>query len=113
MEGDRWSFLAVQAYVQKILTFSAVERCEERWELREQILLEEIDRQRDIELRKLLYNGWMLSAQDQSAYDSATNQYNHFYSLLLPYDGQVAQDKGNLFARMIEMHKLIFGDKGT
>ena len=94
-----------------VLKFSAEERAEERWELREEIILEELDRQRDIELRKLLYSGWMAVAQDQAAYDSATTQYNHFYNLLLPYDGNIGADKISTMQQMVEMHKRLFGDK--
>lgn len=91
MDKDRWSFLAVRAYTKGLLSFSTAEQDDCRWQLREEILLAEVERDTLAKLHEMLHMAEASAAQyvDQSVFDhhykAAKTQYHEFSKLMYPF----------------------------
>lgn len=94
MERDRWNYLAIQAYKRGLLSFQRSTKEDERWRLKEEILLGEVERDLSVELHKILHEAESSAAQYVSQkvfkhhYDRAEEQYNILRDLLRPYLGK-------------------------
>jgi len=103
LESDRWSFLAVRAYYKGLLTFRESERKDDRWKLREELIMSEVERDVLLGLHSMLHAEDVGAAQYVAGNDvfryyheRAKKQYASFADLAQPYDKQEYQfnDKG-------------------
>ena len=91
MDGDRWTYLAVRAYSKGLVTFAEEERQEERWRLREEILLSEVEREVLAKLHEVVHLAESSAAQyvSQSTFDhhytAAKKQYHALSRLVYPF----------------------------
>ena len=91
MDKDRWSYLAVRAYARGLLTLSQQEQIDDRWQLREEILLAEVERESLAKLHEMVHLAETSAAQyvDQNVFDhhykAARKQYHAFSKLMYPF----------------------------
>ncbi|GAG25128.1 unnamed protein product, partial [marine sediment metagenome] len=110
----RWFHLAVRAFTKRYLAFSEVERQDERWRIREELLLAEVEREALGDMHRMLHRQETAAAQYEAGsdvfryyYDRARQQYDAFVKLFLPYMKVVStKDLESLAA----LWKQVFGD---
>ena len=114
MDSDRWSYLAVRAYAKGLLKFTSEERREERWRLREEILLGEVERDVTCELRRLLHNAEVSAAQYSAGgnvfsahYKNAVVQYESYVKAVMPYKN--VQGSCDTTA-LVDLWSAVYGD---
>ena len=118
MAADRWSYLTLKAYTQGALTCSQDEHEDSRWRVREQLILEELDRSILVTLYDKLHRASCAAAQ----YDAGTFEYHKEYAdqhynnmcrYLRPYVPVEVEDKQNteeLMAGYKSVWEQTFGD---
>jgi len=119
LESDRWSYLAVRAYSKGLLTFKAIDRRDDRWKLREELILSELERDILLGIHRMLHAEDVAAAQYIAGNDvfryyheRAKKQYASVASLEQPYDKRDYQfsDEKSTIDRMIDVWKQEFGD---
>lgn len=91
MERDRWSYLAIQAHKQGLLDFHRSHRLDERWRLKEELILGEVERDISAKLHEIIHLAEACAAQYVSAsvfehhYKRAAAEYDVIRGLLRPY----------------------------
>lgn len=89
MESDRWTFLTLRAYSSGRLDYS--NRLDDRWRLKEAIVLAEVERELHHEMHRLSYEGEIAAAQyvEQEIFDyhyeKSLEKFDTLEALLLPY----------------------------
>jgi len=117
LDRDRWCYLAIRAYSRGLVTFTEEEKQDDRWKLREALMLGEVERDALISLHSMLHQQESAAAQYSGGNDifkhyrdRAREQYVHFAKLALPYERhdnnlpQAGMDK------LAEAWKELYGD---
>jgi len=113
LERDRWSFLAVRAYTRGLLKFTADERSDDRWRLKESIILSEVERDAVVQLNTMVHTAESAAAQYVSSdvfrhhHDKAVKVYGKVRHLLQPY---AHKSTGANAASLRDMWIKAFGD---
>jgi hypothetical protein len=119
---DRWSFLAVRAYATGFLTFKRADRQEERWKLKEEILLGELERDYLVDLNGMLHAEDVAAAQHVAGdevfsyyHNQAKERYNQTRGLIRPYSSAKKEEeslaKQGWVQRAIAKHKELFPEE--
>lgn len=91
MDKDRWTYLAIRAYTRGLVTFKSDEREDDRWKLREELLLSEVERDVLAKLHEVVHLAEVSAAQYVSQevfehhYRAANKQYHSFSVLTYPF----------------------------
>lgn len=115
MNADRWAYLAVRAYTRGLLSFSSKDRVDPRWSLKEELLLDEVERDIREKLHTLVHLAEVSAAQyvDQKVFDhhhkAANQQYNELIKLVYPYSKAHDIDK-TVQEFLVDVWKKEFGD---
>ena len=115
MESDRWSYLAVQAYRSGLLGFQRSDRTDERWRLKEEIVLCEVERSIDASLHTLRHTAESTAAQHATAEifnhyrDRAEKEYLSIRNLLKPYVGKVGLEPSEVMGDLKSKWEEAFG----
>ena len=115
MESDRWSYLAVQAYKSGLLGFQRSDRTDERWRLKEEILLCEVERSIDATLHTLRHTAESTAAQHATAEifnhyrDRAENEYLSIRNLMKPYAAKGATETPGDMSAVRQKWEDVFG----
>jgi len=116
LDKDRWTYLAVQAYTKGLVSFDSAERSDDRWQLREEILLSEVERSLLAKLHEMVHLAESSAAQyiSQSAFDhhygAAKKQYQAFSKLMYPFGTDNAALGQNTIEALTKLWVQEFGD---
>ena len=114
METDRWNYLAIRAYSSGLLTFRRSDRQDIRWQLKEAILLGEVERGINAKLHEIRHLAESNAAQyvDQPIFDyhfgRAQAEYECIAALLYPFVAK-GLDKGKVKS-LIEAWESTYGN---
>jgi hypothetical protein len=116
LDRDRWSYLAVRAYSKGLVTFEEDERRDVRWQLREEILLSEVERDVLAKLHEMVHLAEASAAQyvDQGVFDhhykAANKQYRAFSKLTYPFGADVKDIEQGLVDDLVAAWMQEYGD---
>jgi len=88
---DRWSYLALQAQTKGLLQFDSKSRQDDRWKLKEALVLEVVERDNLAKLHELLHLSEVTAVgsaggpNSKHHMDAADKQYKRIVELLCPY----------------------------
>ena len=110
MGRDRWCTLAVRAFTEGRLSFSEVERADDRWKLREELVFAQIERELLLRLYDTLHSRMaaelVVTQKKSDARTLLSDYYAKILQLLVPYKGLPEEVKKKLADLWIER----FGD---
>jgi hypothetical protein len=98
LDRDRWGRLAVKAYSDGVIDFASSHRSDDRWKLREALVLSEVERKELVELERMLHDEDVHAAQYiagnsvfQYYWEQAQQRFNTTKRLRTPYLKQAQQ----------------------
>jgi len=100
LDRDRWAFLATRAYTKGLLSFNKEERGDDRWRLREAIILSEVERDTVVRLDTMVHAAESAAAQyvDSNVFkhhhDKAVSVYHKVRAMLQPYKYAMEMERG-------------------
>lgn len=116
MDRDRWAYLAIRAYAKGLLNFSHLEQEDDRWRLREEILLAEVEREALAKLHEMIHLAEVSAAQYtehntfEPHYKAAQKQYHAYSKLMYPFGTDDRSIDKKLVDDLTSMWVNAFGD---
>jgi len=117
LDKDRWSNLAVRAYAKGLVSLNEAERSDDRWKLREAVLLSEVEREALMQMHAMVHLEECSAAQysggnDIFKYyrDQAREQYAGFVKLAMPYSKVASGIAKSTMDTLADLWKETFGD---